>query len=172
MASSFERGAQPSTRLAFSLVAFFALPSSRQDLTYCRIAQRGQAHQPIGELPGRNSSGRRAHAALEHLGDVEHRHEIAGDSEEAFAFGGRMESWRGGAGRRRRARRRCRNRAAGSRAWRRQSDAERGGSRLNSRAPSTGPNTPTGLTTESSRPPPSLAMKSQAARSAKVFDFT
>ncbi len=37
--------------------------------------------------------------------------------------------------------------------------------------PSTGPKTPTGLTTESSRPEPSAAMKSQAARSESVFDF-
>ena len=37
--------------------------------------------------------------------------------------------------------------------------------------PSTGPKTPTGLTTDSSRPSPSRSTKSQAARSASVFDF-
>jgi len=38
--------------------------------------------------------------------------------------------------------------------------------------PQAGPKTPTGFTTESSRPLPSRAMKSQAARSARVFDLT
>ncbi len=37
--------------------------------------------------------------------------------------------------------------------------------------PSTGPNTPTGLMTQSSRLPPSRARKSHAARAASVFDL-
>ena len=90
MDSSFERGDQPSRRLAFSLVAFFILPSSGRICFTAGSTHRGDAHQPVGQLPGRHSLGRRAHAALQHLGDVEDRQEIAGDGEEAFALGGGM----------------------------------------------------------------------------------
>jgi hypothetical protein len=65
MASSFERGAQPSNRLALSLLAIFVLPSSGR---ICRIAQCAEPHQPIGQLPGRQARGRRAHAALQYPG--------------------------------------------------------------------------------------------------------
>ena len=90
MASSLERGAQPSTRLAFSFVRVLALAELGQDLLHRRIAQRRDAHQPVGQLPGRHAPGGRAHAALQHLGDVEHRHEVAGDGEEALALGRRI----------------------------------------------------------------------------------
>jgi len=53
-----------------------------------RVAEGSEADQPVGEFAGGHALGRRAHAALEHLGDVEQRHEIAGDGEEALALGG------------------------------------------------------------------------------------
>ncbi len=115
IASSLERGVQPRTRFAFALVAFL-LAEFGEDLLHRRVAERGQPHQPVGQLARGHAAGRAAHARLEHLGDSLHRHEVAGDRQKALALGRRDSSWRAGAGRRHRARRRRRNRASDSRA--------------------------------------------------------
>ena len=74
-ASSFERGAQPNIRLAFSLVAFFLFPSSGR-ISF--IAGSRIAAHPVWQFPRRYPFCQHAHAALQHLGDIKHRHEIAG----------------------------------------------------------------------------------------------
>ncbi len=79
MASSFERGAQPRRRLAFSLVAFFFLLQLGQELLCRWIFYRDKPHHPIGHLAARHSFGILAHAAFQHLRDFQHRHEIAGN---------------------------------------------------------------------------------------------
>ncbi len=56
MASSFERGAQAQHAPGLFVGGVLHLAEFGQDLLHRRIAQRGEAHQPVGQLPGRHSS--------------------------------------------------------------------------------------------------------------------
>ena len=90
MASSRARGAHPSTRAAFSLVAFFVFPSSgtaaRASAT--NTAARRMAQSGACRVDTRRPSG--AQAGLQDRRDGRHRHEVTRDREEALARGGRM----------------------------------------------------------------------------------
>ena len=88
--SSFERGVQPSMRLAFWLVPFFGLPSSGR---ICFTAGSRSAAMRTSQLGSWRVGTFLADAPrrrFEHLGDVEHRSEITGDRKESFAFSGRI----------------------------------------------------------------------------------
>ncbi len=171
MESSFDCGAQPSMRLAFSLVAFLNLPSSgticRTDASNSEIVRSSQS--------GSNQAGTRRAAlpmlVFKHLGNRLHTYKISGNGQKPLTVGGGIrhsaqveiryvshidyaKDKRGQPGT-----------VPSINLFTIWMDVEKSG-------PSTGPNTPTGLTTESSKSPPSRAIKSHAARSARVFDFT
>jgi hypothetical protein len=57
------------------------LKATRGNVLHRRITHRGDVYQLVGQLPGRHSFDRRGHTALQHLRDVEYRHEIAIDGE-------------------------------------------------------------------------------------------
>jgi hypothetical protein len=80
MASSFDRGAQPSTRLAFALVAFLNLPSSGTISATDESNSETSRTIQSGSSSGRDARRRVAHARLQHQGDFLHGHEVAGDA--------------------------------------------------------------------------------------------
>ena len=90
IASSFERGAQPRSLTAYSLVGILVFAEFGDDLLHDRIAQRREPHQPVGQLPRRHALRGDTHALLQDRRDVEHRQEIARDGEKALAPGGRI----------------------------------------------------------------------------------
>ena len=104
-ASSRDRGAQPSMRRAFSLVAFFVLPSSG---TICRTdgsASDASRTSQIGQLAGRHAARRCRPDAISGQCNLAQGHEIAGQWPETVRPWPAGRSWRAGAGRRHRARR-------------------------------------------------------------------
>ena len=134
IASSFERGAQPSRRFALAPVAFLVLPSSG---TICRMdgsASAARRTSQFGQLAGRHAARRRAHAGFQGQRDLADRHEVARRPRGIARPWRAGRSWRAGAGRRRRARRRRRSASAAARASRRPSAAARAGSRSRRRA--------------------------------------
>jgi len=159
----FARSRRPSEQAPGfpSFVAFLTFcRASGTTLFDARIPQRGRvAPSQLGSWPGRHAAGPRGpKPLLQHGGDL-----LAPStrSRRRPARGKSARPWRqdasshGCAGRRRRGRRPRRTESEGvARACRRPSDAARSESRSSSPVPSTGPKTPTGLTTDSSRAPP------------------
>src|ERR1700722_2267046 len=171
IASSLERGCQPSSRRAFSLLALFCCPScGRISRTAGFFSADSRTSQSGTSRVGtRAASAPRCSLSTRAICASDMAAPARARKRSPLAAGSLMA-------------RRCRsatsrtsttpNCSRGLAGIAPSSMALRIWIEVEKSAPSTGPKTAVGLITASSRLPPSRAMKSQAARSARVLDFT